>query len=149
MRTILLSIAINLLLGATVFAADNLEAQVQKHEERITQLEYQLEDLKYLLETNQRSTSRPERSEPDPVIGRWDCTDGSFRSEIQFMANGRLLRTDLVLGATKSSQWVRSGKDELSLVNGNKFKLESYSQDQVTVIETNSRSRWECTRLED
>jgi hypothetical protein len=149
MRIIALAIIITLLAGTSAFASRSLEAQVQSNEARITQLENQLEELKYLLETNQRPTARPERSNPDPAIGRWDCTDGSFRSELHFMADGRLLRTDLVLGATKSAQWVRSGQDEITLVNGNRFKFESYSQDQITVVETNSRTRWECTRLED
>lgn len=149
MRIIALSMAIALIAGATAFASGSLEAQVQRHEERITRLEYQLEDLKYLLETGQQATARPPESAPDPMIGRWDCTDGSYRSEIQFKPNGRLLRTDLVLGSTKSAQWVRRGKDEISLVNGNSFRLESYSQDRVTVVETNTRTSWECSRIED
>lgn len=149
MRNLTLSIVLILFFSVTGHAADSLEVQLQNQAERITQLENRLEELEHSLRAGQLTTEIPEQPPSDDLIGKWDCTDGAYRTEIYFEQGGRMLQKEAFLGTTKNNRWTRVGTNKLSLPGGESFKLDFYSRNQLTVEDTNTRSIWTCDRLDN
>ncbi len=149
MKALAICISISLFFCPALFAADHQEELLQSHEERITRLENQLEHLQALLAKGQSSQSQLMSSSSDPLWGRWDCSDGSFHSEINFTVEGYLLQKDIVLGSTRRVRWVRVSNTEITLASGNTYVLEFASPDQFSAMEDNVRSTWVCSRIEN
>ena len=149
MRTITLSAIIILFFTTSVFAASNLENQVREHEQRITQLEHKLEELQSLLEVEKQSSATETQQPTNSIVGRWDCSNGVFQSELYFEANGLFHQKEPVMGQTKTNRWVRLSHDKIALQNGQSFRLDDFSPDRFSIVNTNTRSSWECNRLND
>lgn len=148
MKIFLLILGLSLVHCSSGFASSNMEELVKEHEERIIQLENRLTEIEALI-THDGQSSHKTKKQKEPLLGRWDCTNGAYRFEVEFKRNGLMLQTESFLGNTKENRWVRRGEDILSLGTGQSFEIDFTTENHFSVEETSLRSAWDCERKID
>lgn len=147
-----------LFLPSAVLAVD--DEQLRHLEQRLDALEKEAADLRSDLDAlkSQDADGQAYDNEPpqtDPLLGTWECTNNIFTYELSLMPDGVVITKEMSTGTTQQGKWLRRGDDDIVVTNpgyrsgglAQSFGIRDLSENRMTIVEPNTQSTYDCSKL--